>query len=288
MAGLSGKPKLHWPILMSFLPFCLACGEPLVLESEDGAFRLEYDCASFEPTAKSTSEFALVREYAVRAVRHATGLGSLDPVSAMMQADADRRLQDLERLLVEYLCSGGGLSDEVPAPTGPPPRMAADLPVEKVWEIGSQAPRFGLPVLNSGFASERVDSLSLDDFEGEYLLLTFWATWCSPCIAEQRDLVPIWDRFKDRGFSVLGVLHRDDPERALAWVNQNIPNTFPTVVDDRRELAEEYGIRGIPRTFLIGPEGDIVQVLWGFTGERADQMLHALERLLPSASSGAL
>ena len=230
----------------------------------------------------------MIRDYAVRAVRYANGPGDLDAVKPMMSADADRRLEDLERLLVEYLCAGGGLSDEIPPPQGTSQRAAFAPPAEREWEIGSQAPRFNLPVLNSGLFSEEVDSLRLADYEGEYLLLTFWATWCSPCIAEQIDLVPVWNRFNGRGFSVLGVLHRDDPERAWAWVQQNIPGTFPTVVDDRGALAEEYGIHGIPRTFLIGPEGDIVQVLWGFAGKRAEQMLQALEQLLPAEANGAL
>jgi cytochrome c biogenesis protein CcmG/thiol:disulfide interchange protein DsbE len=119
---------------------------------------------------------------------------------------------------------------------------------------------------------------------GSYVLITFGGPSCSPCVAEHYDLMPIWTRFRDRGFSVVSILH-DTPERGWEWLKPRAPQSFPMLVDEGFEVAKKYGVRGIPRTYLIGPSGDVVQTWLGWTSMRSEELSRALDGLLPPLES---
>ena len=260
------------------------CGESVVLRDEDGAFELRYGCGSFQPAAQSTSEHSLVRSYALRAVRFASESGDMDPVRPMMDADAQGGGVELERLVVEYLCRNGALADSLPRPrvTIPPEIEAMRRANRREGElkIGSEAPAFRLPVLDTRFFEGSPDFVSLEAMAGQYVLITFGGPWCPPCVEEQIKLVPIWERFKDRGLSVFAILNRSTPELGWAWIQENIPGAFPTLVDEGSDVASQYGVRGVPRTYLIGPSGDVVQTWLGWGPDESHHMTGALDRLL--------
>ncbi len=120
-------------------------------------------------------------------------------------------------------------------------------------QIGKTAPDFSLKT------PEGV-SLKLSDLRGKYILIDFWASWCAPCRKENPNIVRLHNRFKDKGFDILGVsLDRD----SSAWVNAIKDDQLNwSQVSDLKywdsEAAGLYNVTGIPATYLIDPKGVIV------------------------------
>lgn len=122
-------------------------------------------------------------------------------------------------------------------------------------QIGAMAPEFtqndttGTPV-------------SLASFRGKYVLLDFWASWCGPCRQENPNLVSAFDKYKDKNFTILGV-SLDRTNGRESWLKAIKDDKLAwTQVSDLQfwdnEVARQYGIRSIPQSYLIDPEGRII------------------------------
>ncbi len=130
------------------------------------------------------------------------------------------------------------------------------------------------------FTQNTVDgvAVSLSDFKGKYVLLDFWASWCSPCRAESPYLVRAIETYGDKGFEVLGVSLDKESDRD-AWIKamQDDGYTWTNVSDLRgwnNEAARLYGVRAIPQNYLIGPDGVIVA-----TNLRGEELLEHLAEI---------
>jgi peroxiredoxin len=102
--------------------------------------------------------------------------------------------------------------------------------------------------------------VSLSDFKGKYVLIDFWASWCRPCRMENPNVVAAYNRFKSKGFTVLGVSMDSNRDPWLAAIQQD--NLTWTHVSDLKgwgnEVGKLYGVTGIPQNYLIDREGKIV------------------------------
>ncbi|QKG55679.1 AhpC/TSA family protein [Hymenobacter sp. BRD128] len=121
--------------------------------------------------------------------------------------------------------------------------------------------------------------VSLADYRGKYVLIDFWASWCTPCRAENPNVLKAYEAFKGRNFEVLGVSLDDERTRA-AWVKAIADDHMPwTQVSDLRggdnAVAQQYGVKSIPQNFLIDPSGKIVA-----SNLRGEELLTTLARLL--------
>lgn len=102
--------------------------------------------------------------------------------------------------------------------------------------------------------------VKLADFRGKYVLIDFWASWCRPCRAENPNVVTAYNKFKDKGFTVLGVSMDSNREPWLNAIQQD--NLTWTHVSDLKgwgnEVGKLYGVTGIPQNYLIDKDGKIV------------------------------
>ncbi|TKC56913.1 AhpC/TSA family protein [Pedobacter hiemivivus] len=122
-----------------------------------------------------------------------------------------------------------------------------------VTAIGVNAPNFTQQDVNG-------KSVSLVDFKGKYVLIEFWASWCSPCRAESPNLLKQYASFKDKGFEILGVSVDSDKAKWLEAIKKD-GLTWPQISDLKgwdNEARKVYGISGVPANFLVSPEGKII------------------------------
>lgn len=141
----------------------------------------------------------------------------------------------------------------------------------KATAVGSIAPNFtqndptGKPV-------------SLSSYKGKYVLLDFWASWCGPCRQENPNVVKVYNQYKTKNFTVLGV-SLDRPDGKDAWLKAIKDDGLAwNHVSDlqfwNNEVAALYGVRSIPGNFLIDPTGKIVAR--DLRGEELEQTLAKL------------
>lgn len=120
-------------------------------------------------------------------------------------------------------------------------------------------------------ASDSADALDLARFRGKVVLVDFWASWCEPCRQSFPWLNAMQDKYADRGLIVIGV--NVDRERAAAdRFLHDFPAQFQIVYDPAGTLAARYDLPGMPVSYVIGPNGDIVARHIGFrSGLRAQR-----------------
>lgn len=127
------------------------------------------------------------------------------------------------------------------------------LNAHTVTALGAAAPNFTQNDVNG-------KAISLSDFKGKYVLVEFWASWCSPCRAESPNLLKQYAAFKDKGFEILGVSVDGDKAKWMDAIKKD-GLTWPQISDLKgwdNEARKVYGISGVPANFLISPEGKII------------------------------
>ncbi|HYD29911.1 MAG TPA: DsbE family thiol:disulfide interchange protein [Azospirillaceae bacterium] len=115
--------------------------------------------------------------------------------------------------------------------------------------IDKPAPTFQLPPLPG-----RSDGLATTDLKGKVQLVNVWASWCVPCKAEH----PVITRLaREYGIPVHGLNYKDKPEDAIEWLKRNGDPYARIGQDLDGRVAIDWGVYGVPETFLIDKEGRI-------------------------------
>jgi cytochrome c biogenesis protein CcmG/thiol:disulfide interchange protein DsbE len=127
--------------------------------------------------------------------------------------------------------------------------------------IGHAAPQTALPPL-TGLVSEGAQVPGLDPamFKGKVSIVNVWASWCVPC----HDEAPLFVELgKDKRLQLVGINYKDAPDNARRFLGR-YGNPFGVVgVDGNGRAAIEWGVYGVPETFIVGREGTIVYKLVG-------------------------
>lgn len=113
-----------------------------------------------------------------------------------------------------------------------------------------QAPDFTFTTLDG-------QEITLSDLRGNVVVINFWASWCGPCRDEAPDLEVIWQKYRDQNVIVLGVAYTDTERGARSFIAE-YSQTYPNGLDPETRISEKYHITGVPETFIVNREGDIV------------------------------
>jgi thiol-disulfide isomerase/thioredoxin len=123
------------------------------------------------------------------------------------------------------------------------------------FEPGEAAPLFSAKTLDG-------EAFALKDLRGKYVFLDFWATWCGPCIKEMPNLKELHAALgRDERLVIIGVSIDDDAAAPRDFVRKQGLEWMQIILEDpeaRKPILESYGIRGVPATFLIGPDGSLL------------------------------
>lgn len=137
----------------------------------------------------------------------------------------------------------------------------------------SVAPGWALPTLSG-------DTLSLSDLRGKVVLIDFFYKSCAPCCAALPALQRLHEKYKDRGFVMVGIDPFDDPdEDAMADFLSKRGISYTVAFADR-ELAETYHVSGYPTLFFVNRKGKIMQVYVGYSKDMEAEIEKQLLKML--------
>lgn len=123
--------------------------------------------------------------------------------------------------------------------------------------VGSAAPDFEAVDLATN------DTVGIDAYKGEVVLLNVWATWCAPCEEEMPSMQRLHEALGPRGLRVVAVsIDFGDSEKVREWVQER-DLTFDVLHDRSGRIQHRYQTTGVPESFVIDKDGTIVKKVWG-------------------------
>jgi peroxiredoxin len=139
---------------------------------------------------------------------------------------------------------------------------------------GEPAPEFTLADVDGNM-------VSLSDFRGQPVMVNFWATWCKPCALEMPMFISTYEANKDDGLVVLAINVQEAPDEVKAHVDEN-DLALPVILDRDGQVSTIYRVRGLPSTFFIDSDGNLVEARRGAVQSRAD-LAEMLQKIMPDA-----
>jgi peroxiredoxin len=129
------------------------------------------------------------------------------------------------------------------------------------------------------FTSIKGDKITPADLRGKVMMVNFWATSCTTCVAEMPEMVDTYNKFKDKGLEFVAVAMKYDPPNYVVNFTETRQLPFKVALDTSGEAAKAYGdVAMTPTTFVIGKDGKIIKK---YVGKPEFAALHALlERAL--------
>lgn len=144
-------------------------------------------------------------------------------------------------------------------------------------ETGRTAPSFSLENLNGDYVDLK-DLISKGP-----VLISFWATWCKPCVEELSEYEKIYKEFKNKGVNVLAV--SIDNERTLSKVKPFVKAnnySFTVLLDPNSDVARKFYVQSVPYTFIVDKKGNIVYSHLGY--KKGDEI--KVKKILNELSGG--
>ncbi len=103
------------------------------------------------------------------------------------------------------------------------------------------------------------------DFQGNYLLVNIWATWCPPCVVELPSLTKLQEHYKGRGLEVIAISvdTQVSHDQLKAFLYDRKIGQFAAYMDDNMEIQARIKTRGLPTTYLLDPQGKVIHIFEG-------------------------
>ncbi len=149
--------------------------------------------------------------------------------------------------------------------------LTATLVVASLAVAAPTMPHFAL---KSAVDGQTIDS---DTYKGKIILVTFFATWCPPCIQEIPSLISLQEEFA-KDFVVLGISVDQGGSKVVKRLIDKTSITYPVLMGDSKITRDFGGVIGIPTSFLINQTGEIVKNYPGYVSH--DVLLKDIKELL--------
>lgn len=154
---------------------------------------------------------------------------------------------------------------------------------------GRQGPAFALEVFAGGQQPiERPvgDTISLETLRGQVVVVNFWASWCLACRDEHVDLSTTALRYAGQPVQFVGVLYMDEVVNGNRWIAEMGGQAYPSVDDPRSRAAIQYGLYGVPETFILDASGRVAHkqtgpISSGILRHVVDSLLGAMPVVAP-------
>ena len=133
----------------------------------------------------------------------------------------------------------------------PSTTRAADSPL-----LGEQVPNVQAKTIDG-------DDFDLNDELGKWVVVNFFATWCVPCRIEHPELISWQQRHEVLGDATVVAVIYDDSVDAVRRFRDEEGGDWPMIIDDDGRIAVDFGVAGVPESYLISPEGVVVSKIVG-------------------------
>jgi len=134
-----------------------------------------------------------------------------------------------------------------------------------------------------GAVADTATEFNLEEYEGQVVVLDFWASWCVPCRRSFPWLNAMHAKYSSQGLVIVGVNLDNDPAAAAAFLKE-YPADFQIHYDTDATLARQYNIQGMPSSVVIGRDGEIDETHIGFKVKRQNEYEAALVAALNEGS----
>jgi len=159
--------------------------------------------------------------------------------------------------------------------------VTAGASAEAMKALGILEPRERTAAPNVTLPTLEGKPLSMSELKGKVVLVNFWATWCLPCQWEMPLMEKLYQAYKAKGFVVVAIsLDQEGAAKVEPFVKER-KLTYPVLLDPTLRGAMQFGVRGLPATFLIGPDGFIKGITYGpkeWDGPEAQTLIESLLR----------
>ncbi len=138
---------------------------------------------------------------------------------------------------------------------------------------------------DASFLHEDGSEMTLAAYEGQYIVLNFWATWCAPCRKEMPHLSALQAEMGGEAMQVVTVATGRNPRPAMErFFNEIGVDNLPLHTDERQSLSRSLGVLGLPATLIIGPEGQEIARMSGEADWSSDSAVAILQALIDTPS----
>ena len=123
--------------------------------------------------------------------------------------------------------------------------------------------------------NEKNEMISLDDYEGNYLLIDFWASWCGHCIKQIPKLGVLQNKYNYSNFKILSISIDTDQKKWLSAIMRG-EMKWDNLIDIDNKYSKKLNIKSIPKTFFINPKGEIIGI--DMNDEEIEKTLKEIEK----------